>query len=422
MDPHFEKLIESQPGIRTSYDNFKSPAGPEAQEMVKKLLESSPNNSEAYEELEFLGKGISRVTKVRFKPTGEVYARKRYELPENEASRRKIRESLALEVKFLVHFSYLDIFPTFHGSFEAWDDARNMDTFNIVIEPVADRDLGAELRSAMVQFNPAKPPKPPDAQRQRQFRYWSRFWLSELGEVFHYLHGLGPKGRPFVRHRDIKLENFLVVTRPNPKYDNQLSPFLVRKDSEHATRHIILSDFGISKDFPSITQAITNSSQPTKNFFSAPEVLRDGSSHGLESDVFSLGAVMLEILAVMRNVPSLAERTKTWGSGTEYGLKASELQTSVTSSLADQAWLQGLDEEEHQYFKWALDVIERMVREHPNERLKAREIAFLFQFPERGNYSNQIPGLKKYPKSGLSKYENMKKFVVESGVLRDNRS
>ncbi|KAM3074939.1 hypothetical protein ACMFMG_008345 [Clarireedia jacksonii] len=177
---------------------------------------------------------------------------------------------------------------------------------------------------------------------------------------------------------DIKPENFLIVTLPNLKYNN---PFLQPdpKNLVHTITQIILSDFGISRHFTSITQAITNSTQPEKNFFSAPEVLCDGSPHDIKSDIFSLGCIMLEILAVMRNVPSLVENTKIWGSGTAYGSKASVQNFTVASSSADHAWLQDLDEQEQKYFHGVLEIIEKLLRHDPDKRPSATEIRFSFQ-------------------------------------------
>ena len=373
MDPNYQTHLDS----RFLNTHLRRYGYEKTLKWIKEVYGYDPNHPASYEKLKDLGQGVSRVIKVKFNPTGAEYACKCYELPENEESCQKVKGSLDCEVRLLQLYTGLDIFPDFHGSFEVWDDVQNRYTFNIVIAPVADGDLGRELRSIMVQFDPRKPPPQPDVPKIRRFRYLSRFWLAELSQVIFYLHGIGTDATDFVRHRDIKLENFLIITLPNPKYDN--ASILELEESDPPIKQIILSDFGISKVFPSITQAITNSIQPEKNFFSAPEVLCDGSPHGIKCDVFSLGAIMFEILVVMWNVPDLVNHTKTWGSGTAYGSKTLDQHSTFPPSLADPIWLQGLDEQERKYFPRVLAIIKELLHRDPDKRPSATDICGSFR-------------------------------------------
>jgi hypothetical protein len=92
-------------------------------------------------------------------------------------------------------------------------------------------------------------------------------WLACLTSVVHYIHSLG------IRHRDIKPSNILVKGQS-----------------------IFLADFGISqmglgKTVPT-TYQFRNSSRTRE--YCAPEVDR-GSTRGRSADIFSLGAVFLEM-------------------------------------------------------------------------------------------------------------------------------
>jgi len=405
MDPHFEEPTESHPSPISIEDILR------VLELLKDPnLLGDRSDPTQYEKIRDLGEGISRVTEVMFKPMGKSFARKCYDLPDHKESCQKVKESLAHEVKLLKLFSGLDLFPEFRGSYEEWDDAHDKYTFNIVIDPVADRDLGRELRSAKVQFDPEMPPPQPDVPKQRQFRYLSRHWLAELSEVFFFLHGIGPDADRFVRHRDIKLANFLIVTRrPQPNYNHAGIP----EPEEPPIKQIILSDFGISRVFPSITQAITNSTQSEKNFFSAPEVLSDGNPHGIWCDVFSLGAVMLEILAVMWNVPFLVEHTETWGCKTAYGKKLSELRFDIPSSSADLTWFQDLHEQEQKYFREVLAIIEKLMGRAPDERPTATGIHHYFETLEMG-MENWVGGRSK---RNLELAEQRRWWIDRIGVL-----
>ncbi|KAJ6168103.1 hypothetical protein N7497_000946 [Penicillium chrysogenum] len=96
----------------------------------------------------------------------------------------------------------------------------------------------------------------------------SKRWFGCLIGVIHHIHTLG------IRHRDIKPSNILI------------------KDQQ-----VLLADFGISQMGLGKTMPTTNlqrSSQRTREYC-APEV-DEGRTRGRSADIFSLGAVFLEML------------------------------------------------------------------------------------------------------------------------------
>ncbi|KAK3395236.1 kinase-like domain-containing protein [Podospora didyma] len=99
-------------------------------------------------------------------------------------------------------------------------------------------------------------------------------WFGCLVDTLAHIHGLG------IRHRDIKPENILVV-----------------RGGKKGIPIIKLSDFGISqaglgRTTPTTIPALARGRSES---FCAPEV-QHGSTRGRAADVFSLGAVLLEIL------------------------------------------------------------------------------------------------------------------------------
>ena len=93
-------------------------------------------------------------------------------------------------------------------------------------------------------------------------------WFGCLVGVVAYIHGLG------IRHRDIKPSNILI------------------KDEQ-----VLLADFGISKTGLGKTMSTTTPALPRARTqsYCAPEV-ESGSTRGRSADIFSLGAVFLEML------------------------------------------------------------------------------------------------------------------------------
>ena len=86
-----------------------------------------------------------------------------------------------------------------------------------------------------------------------------------------------------VKHMDIKPTNLLIQERSLP----------------HETEfHIYLADFGIARSYSTAADAETDSRTPFTKTYAAPEVVRQ-DRRGMSADVFSLGCVFLEMVAVL---------------------------------------------------------------------------------------------------------------------------
>jgi len=85
-----------------------------------------------------------------------------------------------------------------------------------------------------------------------------------------------------VKHMDVKPRNLLIRARPG---------------SSNTYFHIYLADFGIARSYTRLSEAETDSYTSFTRTYSAPEVVRQ-DKRGLPADIFSLGCVFLEMLAV----------------------------------------------------------------------------------------------------------------------------
>jgi serine/threonine protein kinase len=89
--------------------------------------------------------------------------------------------------------------------------------------------------------------------------------------------------RQLIKHMDIKPSNFLVEQRLR---NGQIS------------HHIYLADFGIARSYENAVDVETDSRTPFSKTYAAPEVVRQ-DKRGFPADIFSLGCVFLEMLAVL---------------------------------------------------------------------------------------------------------------------------
>jgi serine/threonine protein kinase len=171
--------------------------------------------------------------------------------------------------------------------------------------------------------------------------------------------GLAMIHRHSVRHKDINTENVLVHEG-----------------------HAVYTDFGISLYFDPHVSAIGASSTDTatestlyENTYAAPELL-DGHPRSTKSDVFSLGGVIWEVLAA-RSVAVLGRND--YMDFTFFGDKwlTFEVGEGYAKRLRDGSLLRGFQyiraEEGMREYMWILDVVERMMRDDPNERLSAEQ-------------------------------------------------
>jgi serine/threonine protein kinase len=176
-------------------------------------------------------------------------------LPTSRASRMTQRRAMIQEVKILYFAQHHHVIHLIHTYFE--DKGENQLTFAVIMDR-ADRNLHSYLQ-------PGNSP--------------NRKWFGCLISVVHHIHALG------IRHRDIKPANILI------KGDT-----------------ILLADFGISQMGLGKTMPTTNLHRNASRSreYCAPEV-DEGRTRGRSADIFSLGAVFLEMLTAVSYTSGLQE-------------------------------------------------------------------------------------------------------------------
>jgi p70 ribosomal S6 kinase len=95
----------------------------------------------------------------------------------------------------------------------------------------------------------------------------TKFYLSEIVVGLECLHHKG------ILYRDLKPENVMLDERG----------------------HVRLADFGVSKVLPKEGGLLTRTFCGSKEYMS-PEMLSGDHSHGMPSDIYSLGVIMAEML------------------------------------------------------------------------------------------------------------------------------
>jgi ankyrin repeat protein len=189
---------------------------------------------------------VEKVKRTSGSDKGLLYARKTIIVDERgdpEGTKRKF-----LEAKILLHARHGHVVKLV----ETYFFLREQDTRFAIVMERADTNLDTYLKGWP---------------SSRIISQMSR-WFGCLIGVTAYIHGFG------IRHRDIKPSNILI------------------KD-----RRVLLADFGISKmglgkSMPTTIPALARSRTTA---YCAPEV-EDGSTRGRSADIFSLGAVFLEML------------------------------------------------------------------------------------------------------------------------------
>jgi len=172
----------------------------------------------------------------------------------------------------------------------------------LVMEHISGEDLGKRLESAGKPFPLS----------------WVMFWADQLLDALNYLHSHEP---PIV-HRDIKPEN-LKLTDDN---------------------HIVLLDFGLSKDFDS--NSGTSSLKGTGSvvgyspYFASMEQVR-GTGTDARSDIYSFSATMYQLLTNTIPPDSLTRADAILGGSPDPLKPISAINPEVSAAISD-AFLKGM--------------------------------------------------------------------------------
>lgn len=203
----------------------------------------------------FLGRGsFGQVHEVRESSTGEVYARKIIHLVNRGWSSEALEREVQAEFDTMKKLTHIHIVRVLISQ-------KELDSFNILMLPVADQDLRAYLETCIKDEYPSE----------------------ALSSIMHWfgclLHALAFAHRCSVIHQDIKPSNVLVK-------------------GEGGRLRIYLADFGMAKDFSECgASATVNNNVRGTPVYRAPEV-KPGRARGRAADIFSLGCVFSEMFTV----------------------------------------------------------------------------------------------------------------------------
>ncbi|KAL9123643.1 MAG: hypothetical protein Q9217_006944, partial [Psora testacea] len=197
---------------------------------------------------------FGQVHKVRESSTREVYARKIIHLGNRGWGSEALEREVQAEFETMKKLTHIHIVKVLISQ-------KELDSFSILMLPVADQDLRAYLETCI------RDEYPPEA----------------LSSILHWfgcqLHALAFAHRCSVIHQDIKPSNILI------------------KD-EGGRLRIYLADFGMAKDFSEDgASATANNNVRGTPIYRAPEV-RLRQARGRAADIFSLGCVFSEMFTV----------------------------------------------------------------------------------------------------------------------------
>jgi serine/threonine protein kinase len=216
-----------------------------------------------FSQIESLGHGsfghVDKVTRKDGPLRGRVYARKTIVVPLDGAA-QMIQDALDTEVGLIKKARH----PHVVSVTETYVYGRNL---AIIMTPVAPGNLETYLHAV---------DRLPMDETGEEMRDRMQPWFVCLVNGLAYLHNLG------IRHRDIKPANILVNAEK-----------------------VLLADFGIAVEYQGDTISTTTDPVGTK-LYRAPEV-SDSIRSGRLADVFSLGAVFLEMISVFCNEGGLAQ-------------------------------------------------------------------------------------------------------------------
>ncbi|KAI9763833.1 MAG: hypothetical protein M1840_009087 [Geoglossum simile] len=219
-----------------------------------------------FKHLDLLGQGsFGYVDKVerRSEPfQGQIYARKIIRIPLNLSRREVVKTSIQNEVNIVKGLRHTHIVRV-DGTYICGT------TFAIVMSPVAEEDLAEYLH----RVDDTSLDSEGSALREQ-----IRGWFGCMASAICYIH------KQQICHRDIKPANFLVMNGA-----------------------VLLTDFGIALEIEEETLSTTAGGPGARSpMYCAPEVAA-GHRRGRLADIFSLGAVFLEMLTVYSGYGQLAK-------------------------------------------------------------------------------------------------------------------
>ncbi|KAF2119640.1 kinase-like domain-containing protein [Lophiotrema nucula] len=189
-----------------------------------------------------------------------------------------------------------------------------------------------------------------------------RQFFTCLAKVLDFMHSFP------LKHMDIKPANLLVRDISNSELEG------------HGPYKIYVTDFGIAKTYPAAEESDTETPTPFTRAYAAQEVVLQ-ESRGLSADIFSLGCVYAEMLAVILDLSmDMPESKCREGLATARGQNEAGVRAYHLSTKEVRSWLTQLDIQEPE-----LDVVREwtynMIDLDPAQRPSAQHIAHDPQLP-----------------------------------------
>jgi hypothetical protein len=222
-------------------------------------------NPNLFEVVDSLGHGsLGVVEEVRVSPEHVSFVRKRVQIPYYK--RKQYLKIINQEAQVLKNLSHNHIVKMIGSYSEVPDSGRQF--YSILMAPVGQRDLKTFLDMVGDKSTERS------AGWHEDRKVWIRNWFKCLSSALAYIHSKG------VRHQDIKPSNII-----------------------HRRSAIYFTDFSSASQFQIGQTTSTENPARTSAMYAAPEVISSDEGlarHGRGTDVFALGAVFTEMLAVLR--------------------------------------------------------------------------------------------------------------------------
>jgi len=228
----------------------------------KDFQEVNPNFVQVVDSLGHGSLGV--VEEVRVSAEYPSFVRKRVQIPYNK--RKQYLRIISQEAQVLQNLTHSHIIKMIGSYSEVPSSGRQF--YSLLMAPVGQHDL----KTFLDMVGDQSIAQTPDWVEDR--RTWLRTWFKCLSSALAYMHNKG------VRHQDIKPSNVV-----------------------HRGSAIYFTDFSSASQFDVGQTTSTENPARTSAMYAAPEVIHNGESlnrHGRGTDVFALGAVFAEMLAVVR--------------------------------------------------------------------------------------------------------------------------